>query len=153
MSQSQRILLLILISLSLIVLLTGCSDDEIYFNLSGYWEGENTNSATSQDWPFTVYIEHRGTDISGVYTDYRGSLSLRNITYSGEDIGFVIDLWPEIVTFFGVVQSDSSMNGTWSYTADSNIGVWYLLKDRDPEEEEEEEEEEENTSSDDPFTS
>ena len=69
MSQSQRILLLILISLSLIVLLTGCSDDEIYFNLSGYWEGETTISATSQDCPFTVYLAHRGTDISGVYTD------------------------------------------------------------------------------------
>jgi len=133
---------LILVQFMLLLFTAGCSEDDTYYKLDGYWEGENKNIATGIDWPFSMYIEHRGTEISGIYSDYRGNLTLRNITYSGQDIGFLIDLWPESVTFFGSLDNENSMNGTWSFSGDNNMGEWYLLKDQDPGEEEEEEEEE-----------
>jgi len=133
MSQSKSLYLLLLIQMVLMILISGCSNDDTYYKLNGYWEGENINTATGIDWPFNVYIEHRGKDLSGIYTDYRGSITLRNITYTGQDIGFLIDIWPETVTFFGNVDGENSMNGTWSYSGDNNTGDWYLVKDQDPE--------------------
>ncbi|MBN1297671.1 hypothetical protein JXA80_12900 [bacterium] len=129
--------------IGMVVVWTACSDDETYFKLNGEWEGENTNGATSKKWPFTVYLDHRGRDLSGIYTDFRGSRTLRTVLYDGEEISFVVDIWPETATFVGIVRSDSSMDGTWSFSADGNNGEWYLYKDRDPDDEDDDDDEDE----------
>lgn len=147
MSGKQFKLIIFTILAALPILFSGCSDDETYYKVAGKWEGEIVNSTTGQDWAFNIFFEHRGKDISGYYSDYRGEFTLRNLTYDGVDIGFIIDLWPETVTFIGIVNSEASMNGTWSYSEDGNNGSWYLYKDQDPEEEEEEEEETDTESS------
>ncbi|MBN1878944.1 hypothetical protein JW823_02440 [bacterium] len=113
--------------------IVGCSEDNPNYKLNGHWEGQNTNRSTGKQWNFEVTLEHRGNDISGVYADHRGGRTLRGITYNGESIGFLIDLWPETVTFYGLIDSRSSMSGTWSYSGDGNNGTWYLLKNQDPE--------------------
>lgn len=117
----------------MIIAYTGCTEDSTYHKLSGLWEGQNTNNVTGKTWNFKLMVEHRGRDISAVYSDYRGARTLRNITYDGDQIGFLIDLWPETVTYYGSVSSKNSMSGTWSYSGDGNNGTWYLLKNRDPE--------------------
>jgi len=119
---------------TLLFLFNGCSDDRAYFKLTGRWEGKNTNGSTGKQWDFRLTIEHRGKEITGVYSDYRGGRTLRNVSYDGEIIGFIIDLWPETVTYLGFLDSEDSMSGTWSYSGDDNNGTWYLLKNRDPDE-------------------
>ena len=133
---SRTILFILIVTLGLIA----CSNNDTYYNLNGRWEGEHNNNSTSQDWPFKIYLEHRHNDITGVYSDYRGNITLRNIVFDGENISFLIDLWPETVTFVGKANSETSVSGSWSYSGDGNNGSWYMLKDRDPEEEGDEEE-------------
>jgi hypothetical protein len=125
---------------TLLFLFNGCSDDKAYFKLTGRWEGKNTNDSTGKQWDFRLTIEHRGKEITGIYTDYRGGRTLRNVTYDGDTIGFIIDLWPEVVTYYGVLSSEDSMGGTWSYSGDDNNGSWYLVKNRDPDEDAEDDE-------------
>ncbi len=62
----------------------GCSEDDPHHKLSGQWEGQNSNNSTGQQWNFRVLIEHRGNEISGVYSDYRGNRTLRSIAYADE---------------------------------------------------------------------
>ena len=57
---------IILLQLLLLLFTAGCSENDTYYKLNGYWEGENKNIDTGIDWPFSLYIEHRGTDISGI---------------------------------------------------------------------------------------
>jgi hypothetical protein len=134
--------ILIPLLILLVVFGTGCTEDRPFYKLNGLWEGQNTNDVTGQQWNFRVLIEHRGDDISAVYTDYRGSRTLRNITYDGQNIGFIIDLYPEVVTYFGLVETENAMRGTWSYSGDENNGVWYLLRNRDPEDPDDDDDEE-----------
>ncbi|HPQ38916.1 MAG TPA: hypothetical protein PLV45_00955, partial [bacterium] len=119
----------------------GCSEDDAYYKLNGQWEGENSNTATNQKWPFKVAMEHRGTEVTGIYSDYRGSRTLRSVEYDGEAISFILDIWPESVTFIGILRSENSMDGSWSYSGDGNNGEWYLFRDSDPEDDEDDEEE------------
>lgn len=156
MVRFQPVFVAFLLAAAVSCMLNGCSDDDTYYKLNGLWEGENQNEATNQQWPFKIAIEHRGSDISGIYTDYRGSRTLRNINYDGESISFILDIWPESVTFIGILRSEYSMDGSWSYSGDGNNGLWYLYRDRDPEDDEEDEEDtgDENSgdAADNPFT-
>ncbi|MGB3976680.1 MAG: hypothetical protein WBM02_07300 [bacterium] len=129
---------LILSLLFLLFLVSGCTEDDTYHKLTGLWEGQNTNNTTGKTWKFRLIIEHRGSDISAYYSDYRGSRTLRNISYDGDRIGFLIDLWPETVTYYGAVNTKNSMSGTWSYSGDGNNGTWYLLKNKDPDDSDDE---------------
>jgi heme/copper-type cytochrome/quinol oxidase subunit 2 len=131
---TKRVFLVVTVTI-MIVMCAGCTEDRTYHKLTGLWEGQNTNNVTGKTWNFKLVVEHRGSDISAIYSDYRGARTLRNISYDGDQIGFLIDLWPEAVTYYGAVDSKSSMSGTWSYSGDGNNGTWYLLKNRDPEDE------------------
>ena len=135
----KRVCLILALSF-LPFVIAGCSEDKTYHKLTGLWEGQNTNNTTGKIWNFKLIIEHRGTEISAYYSDYKGSRTLRNISYDGDRIGFVIDIWPEAVTYYGAINSKSSMSGTWSYSGDGNNGTWYLLKNKDPEDDDEENE-------------
>lgn len=136
--QKKRVYLIL--ALSFLPFVVGCAEDKTYHKLTGLWEGQNTNNATGKTWNFKLIIEHRGTDISAYYSDYKGSRTLRNISYDGDRIGFIIDIWPEAVTYYGAINSKSSMSGTWSYSGDGNNGTWFLLKNKDPEDDDEENE-------------
>ncbi|MBN1355876.1 hypothetical protein JXA40_06345 [bacterium] len=111
------------------IILTGCSQDEPTIDVTGYWSGKILNPSAKTAWEFHMYLEQDGREISGVYSDYRGGITIRNTSYDGENIGFIIDVYPEIVTFFGMVDSSSYMSGTWSYSGDDNNGTWYLEND------------------------
>gem|GEM_PF-4212577 len=117
--------LLIGISLCLIV---GCSDDSSPIDLTGQWQGQNTNETTGKSWPFSLYIEDYPDVLTGIYSDAHRTVSIRNITYEKNQFGFIIDLYPETVTFFGKLDGHNSMSGTWSYSGDSNNGTWYIYR-------------------------
>ncbi len=139
----KRCATILLFTVIVLIFWSGCTESRPYYKLSGLWEGQNTNDTTGQKWNFRILFEHRGDDISAVYTDFRGSRTLRNITYDGESLGFIIDLYPEIVTYFGLIDSENSMRGTWSYSGDENNGIWYLLRNKDPDDPDDDDDEEE----------
>ena len=141
-----RRILLNLLLMSVIIGLNGCAEDDVYHKLSGQWEGQNSNNSTGKQWNFELTVEHRGRDITGYYSDYRGGRTLRNITYNGESLGFLIDLWPDTVTFYGFIDTKNSMTGTWSFSGDDNNGTWYLLRNQDPDSEDDGEDESEDSS-------
>ena len=131
---------------------SGCSDSSDPPDISGYWEGEIENPATNRSWEFKLYIDQFAKEIQGVYTDFQGNISFRSGNYTGDDIGFVIDIFPEIVTFYGTVESDSYMQGSWSYSGDGNVGTWSLIKESGDYTEDEDNEGESETTSENPFT-
>jgi hypothetical protein len=111
--------------------LTGCSDDESLIDLSGYWTGRIKNPTAKSAWNFGLYIDQEGQDLFGIYSDYRGGITIRNSSYDGTSLSFVIDIHPEIVTFFGTVVNDTYMSGSWSYSGDDNNGTWILEAEKD----------------------
>jgi hypothetical protein len=119
---------IVLISLFLFAW-TGCSEDDNIVDINGYWSGLNTNSTTNKSWPFDVYFELRGENISGIYTDYHGSFSFRNPFYDGDTIRFVIDIYPDSITYVGDRSGNNKFTGTWSHSGTGNNGEWTLLRD------------------------
>ncbi len=108
--------------------IVGCSDDSAQVDLTGQWQGQNTNETTGKNWSFSLYIEDYPDSRSGIYSDSLRTVSIRNITYEKSQFGFIIDLYPETVTFFGKLDGHNSMSGTWSYSGDSNNGAWYIYR-------------------------
>lgn len=111
-----------------ITLFISCSDEQSQVDLTGQWEGRNTNDATNKSWEFALSLEDYPDSLSGVYSDAHRVVSIRGINFKNNQFGFIIDLYPETVTFFGKLDGNSSISGTWSYSADSNIGSWYLYR-------------------------
>jgi hypothetical protein len=116
-------------SILLALLFCGCSSKDDLRDINGYWEGTNTNDTTNKSWSFTLYLEQRGKRVEGIYTDYHGSFGIRNATYDGDSVGFIIDLYPDIVSYFGDLTGRNSMAGTWSYSLDGTNGSWTLVRD------------------------
>jgi len=132
----------------------GCSEDDAQINLNGFWTGRNLNTTTNDDWDLRLYFDQLGGNISGIYTDYRGGISMHDITYSGTQIAFTIDVYPSQVVFTGETETINKIMGTWVYSQDNTEGRWYVYRDDDNfrgEDEPEEDEDSESTSN--PFDS
>jgi len=130
--------------------ITGCTDDELPVDLTGDWTGRIFNPSTKSAWEFHLYMEHNGNDIFGIFYDYRGSITMRNISFDGTDLGFIIDIYPEVVSFFGSCETSTYIVGSWSYSGDGNNGSWYVQNDKNhfnPDEDEEGSDENNNGSS------
>jgi len=127
--------------------LTGCSSDETQIDLSGYWTGRLKNPTAKSAWDFNLYLDQEGKDTFGIYSDYRGGITIRNTSYDGTNFSFIIDVHPEIVTFFGTISSATYMSGLWSYSGDDNNGTWMLEADKDNFEDDTDEEDETEDSS------
>ncbi|MBN1552056.1 hypothetical protein JW979_11320 [bacterium] len=115
----------------LIFLSSGCTEDKTSIDLSGYWQGTIRNLSTKKAWDFYMYFEQNGDDLLGIYTDYRGSITTRSTNHEKSAISFIIDIYPEFVSFFGTVSSRYYMEGTWSYSGDGNNGQWELQRTED----------------------
>jgi len=132
-------------------LLSCSSDDPV--DLNGYWNGLNQNETTGKDWTFELYIEQDGSEFFVIYTDYRGSITARDVSKKGNRFEYLIDVYPETVFYSGKILNDTRISGTWVYSGDGNEGEWYLIKDlADSDPEEEDENTETSGSHDDPFS-
>ena len=109
--------------------LSGCSGDDSLIDLSGYWSGKVKNPTAKSGWPMQMYISQDGQDIFAVYQDYRGIITARNVHLDGDIFSFVIDIYPDTVTFIGDVRGTSYITGEWSFSGDGNNGSWYLTSD------------------------
>ncbi len=123
-----RILLFgLMLALPLSMSLTSCSDTDNQMDISGYWSGESKNSTTKKSWDIDLYIDQDDGDILAIYSDYRGSITLRNVTYDGNHLSFLLDIYPEVVTFYGEIESAYEISGTWSFSGDENNGTWFII--------------------------
>lgn len=108
---------------------SGCSNDDDIVDINGYWSGQNTNLITNKSWPFSVYFEQKGKTMSGIYTDYHGSYSFQNPYYDGDIIRFVIDIYPDSISYYGDRSGNNHFNGTWAHSGNGNNGEWTLARD------------------------
>ncbi len=110
---------------------SGCSDDEVDVDLTGYWTGRTENFESNKSWNIKMYFYQIGNQLSGVYTDYRGNISIFDTSYVGRDLEFNIQLETGYVTFTGTRNTDNRLDGNWIYSENVNEGVWLLLRDDD----------------------
>ncbi len=110
-------------------LLSGCSSDNGLLDLSGYWSGKVKNPTAKSGWKIQMYISQEGDDFFAVYQDYRGTITARNVHFDGKIFSFVIDVYPDSVTFIGDITGTSYLTGEWSFSGDGNNGTWYLTSD------------------------
>jgi len=120
----------------------GCSKDAGLIDLSGYWTGRTQNNTTRKSWDCNLYFDQDGDEVSVIYTDYRGNISIYNTSYSSEGLEFSVDIYPGTVVFFGTLSSDNRINGTWTYSEEGNDGIpgysengndgiWGIIRDDD----------------------